>query len=206
MYVRADHRPKEPAHAGELIRRNMFATLIGASPEGLIASHLPFMFDHERGAHGTLVSHMARANPHTALLGSGQEMLVIFTGAHGYMSPSWYPDRRSAPAWNYAAVHCYGTPVVQSARDSERIINALVDLMEGGRANRWSADELGAGGVAEALQGIVCFEIEVTRLEAKFKMGQGERPGNLRAAITRLEAEGRDELVEYMREYNDLPA
>jgi transcriptional regulator len=205
MYVRANHQPKEPAHAYELMRRNMFATLVAASPDGLLASHLPFMFEQERGAHGTLISHMARANPHASLLGGEQEMLVIFMGAHGYLSPSWYSERSSAPAWNYAAVHCYGRPIVQSASDSERTINALVELMEQGRPNQWSPTELGPGGLTEALQRIVCFEIEVTRLEAKFKMGQGEHPANLCAAIAQLEAEGRADLVEYMREYNDLP-
>jgi len=205
MYIRHNHQPKDIAHAHDLIRRNMFATLVGVSPNGLIASHLPFMFDPVRGAHGTLISHMARANPHAALLGDGQEMLVIFMGAHGYMSPSWYPKRESAPAWNYAAVHCYGKPVVQSAVDSERNINELVKLMEEGRPNQWTMSELGEGGVAEALPRIVCFEIEVTRLEAKFKMAQGEHPANLRAAIARIEGEGRIELAEYMREYNNMP-
>jgi len=205
MYIRANHQPKEIAHAHDLIRRNMFATLVGTSPDGLIASHLPFMFDPKRGTHGTLISHMARANPHAALLTNEQEMLVIFTGAHGYMSPSWYPERNSAPAWNYAAVHCYGKPAVQSASDSEQNINDLVSLMEKGRPNEWLTSELGEGGVAEALPRIICFEIELTRLEAKFKMAQGEHPANLSAALSKLEENGQTELVEYMREYNNLP-
>jgi transcriptional regulator len=68
MYIRANHQPKDIAHAHDLIRRNMFATLIGMSHDGLIASHLPFMFDYTRGTHGILISHMARANPHANLL------------------------------------------------------------------------------------------------------------------------------------------
>ena len=205
MYIRANHQPKDIAHAYDLMRSNMFATLVGTSPAGPIASHLPFMFDPERGTRGTLISHMARANPHAMLLGDRQEMLVIFMGAHGYMSPSWYPERQSAPAWNYAAVHCYGKPVVQSASDSERNINDLVNLMEKGRPNPWSTSELGEAGLTEALPRIVCFEIEVTRLEAKFKMAQGEHPANLRAAIAKLDETGQTELVAYMREYNNIP-
>ena len=76
--------------------------------------------------------------------------------------------------------------------------------MEEKRPNRWTVNELGADGVAEALPRIVCFEIEVTRMEAKFKMAQGERPANLRAAVAELEKNGALELVEYMREYNDV--
>ena len=52
---------------------------------------------------------------------------------------------------------------------------------------------------------IVCFEIELTRLEAKFKMAQGEHPANLNAALSKLEENGETELVEYMREYNNMP-
>lgn len=205
MYVRSNHQPKDRAHVYDLMRRNIFATLIGISSNGLIASHLPFMFDSERGAHGTLISHLARANPHAVLLGDGQEMLVIFTGAHGYLSPSWYPKRESAPAWNYAAVHCYGKTVLQSESDSERNINDLVNLMEAGRLNRWNSNEIGEHGVAQALSRIVCFEIEITRLEAKFKMAQGEHPENLSAAVARLEENGQTELADCMREYNNIP-
>lgn len=204
MYIRNNHHPKDIAHVHELIRHNMFATIIGTAPHGLLASHLPFMFDPKRGGHGTLISHMARANPHTALLGEGQEMLVIFLGAHGYLSPSWYKKRTSAPAWAYAAVHCYGKPVVQSAADAEQNIKDLVQLMEEGRPHQWMVSELGEGGLAESLPRIVCFEIEVTRLEAKFKMAQGEQASNLRAAIAQLESEGRCELAQHIRAYNDL--
>lgn len=204
MYIRNNHQPKDIEHAHDLIRRYMFATLIGTSCDGLVASHLPFMFDEGRGIHGTLVSHMARANPHADLL-DNQEMLVIFAGPHSYMSPSWYPERKSAPAWNYGSVHCYGKPVVQSERDSEQNINNLVTLMEKGRPNQWTTSELGEGGVREALPRIVCFAMEVTRLEAKFKMAQGEHPANLRAAILKLEESGQTELAGYMREYNDMP-
>lgn len=205
MYIRANHQPKNLADVHDLICRNVFATLVGMSPNGLIASHLPFMFNSERGAHGTLISHLARANPHAALLGGEGEMMVIFTGAHGYLSPSWYPERTSAPAWNYAAVHCYGKPRVQSAINSERNIDDLVELMEKDRPNRWATSELGAGVLKAMLPAIVCFEIEITRLEAKFKMAQGEHPANLRAAVAKLEEDGQIELAEYMREYNDLP-
>ena len=205
MYIRHNHYPKNVEHIHDLIRRNMFATLIGTSLDGLIASHLPFMYDSERGVNGTLISHMARANPHSALLDKEQEMFVIFMGAHGYMSPSWYPERASAPGWSYAAVHCYGKPVVQSAVDSAVNINQLVRLMEQGRPNQWTVDELGENGLAEALPSIVCFEIEITRLEAKFKLAQGGHPANIRAAIASIESEGGLELAEYMREYNNMP-
>jgi transcriptional regulator len=182
----------------------MFGTIVGVTPDGMIASHLPFMFDDARGAHGTLISHMARANPHASLLNTVQEMLVIFVGANGYISPSWFPERASAPAWDYAAVHCYGKAVIQSEQESVRNINDLVMLMEEERPQGWSAVELGEGGMERLMPRIICFEIEVTRLEAKFKVGQGEHPANTQAAILRLESEGQAELAAYMREYNPV--
>lgn len=202
MYIKSSHLPRDIAHVHELIRRNMFGTIVGVTPAGMVGSHLPFMFDAARGAHGTLVSHMARANPHASQLNTEQEMLVIFMGAHGYISPSWFPVRESAPAWNYAAVHCYGKAVIQSEKESLRNINDLVRLMEEGRPQGWSAVELGEGGMERLRPRIVCFEVEVTRLEAKFKVGQGEHPANTQAAILRLEREGQTELASYMREYN----
>jgi len=204
MYIRASHRARAATDVVEVIREHMFATLVSVSPSGTIASHLPFVYEPERGEHGTLFAHMARANPHADVVGHGEE-LVIFTGPHAYISPSWYVDRATAPTWDYVAVHCYGTAVVHSAAEAERNIERLLGVVEAGHAHPWRMDELRRDDVDRMIAGVVSFEIPLTRVEGKFKLNQGDQPERVRAAIAALEQRGEPALAAWMRRYNDLP-
>jgi transcriptional regulator len=202
MYIRASQHARSAADVVEVIGRNPFATLVTHADGSMIASHLPFVLDPSRGEHGTLYAHMARANPHAAVV-SRAESLVIFTGPHAYISPSWYADRATAPTWDYVAVHCYGTAILHDATEAKRNIERLLDVVEDGRDNRWSMNELGEDEVRRLIANVVSFEIPVSRIEAKFKLNQGEKPERTRAAIAELERNGAAELAGYMRRYND---
>ena len=204
MYVRPSHRPRNASDVVELMQQNMFATLVSGSPAGTIASHLPFVYESTPGEHGTLYAHMARANAHGEALARGEECLVIFTGPHGYISPSWYADRSTAPTWDYVAVHCYGRPVIHSVEDARRNIERLLAVVEAGRPDPWSLTDLRAEEVEMMLTNIVSFEIPLTRVEGKFKLNQGDKPERIRTAIEQLERQGESLLANYMRRYNGL--
>jgi transcriptional regulator len=195
MYIRASHQPRHPADAVEVIRRNMFAVLV----TDLVATHLPFVLEGE-----TLYAHMARANPQSATL-DGREALVLFQGPHGYISPSWYEDRATAPTWDYVAVHCYGRVRVHDGGDeTRRNIERLIAVVEAGRPRPWSLNDLSEESIARLLRNVVSFEIPVERMEAKFKLNQGDTPEHLRAAVAELEREGATELAGYFRRFNAL--
>ncbi|TIL38311.1 FMN-binding negative transcriptional regulator [Mesorhizobium sp.] len=173
-----------------LIDAAAFATVVTSGPQGLVASHLPFVLDRERGANGTLVSHLARQNPHSALIAEGRETIAIFQGPHGYISPSCYPRnpvRDSAPTWNFAVVHCHGRPFQLDDHATARHLQRLVDVLEKDRDDRWRMRELGPGGIERRIPHILGFDLPIERLEAKFKMGQDERLYDTNAAIGTLE-------------------
>lgn len=193
MYIRSSHQPRDPADVVEVIREQMFATLV----TGLVASHLPFVLEGE-----TLYAHMARANPQSAML-SG-EALVIFQGPHAYISPSWYEDRATAPTWNYVAVHCYGRPRVHDREETRRNIERLIAVVEADRPNPWAMHELTEEDVEELLRNVVSFEMPVERMEGKFKLSQGDTAEHHRAAIAELERTGSHALASYMRRFNGL--
>ena len=203
MYVRASHQARSHADVVRVIRENMFATLVTSSDGRVIASHLPFVFDEARGEHGTLYAHMARANEQSAVVG-GAEALVIFSGPHAYISPSWYDDRATAPTWDYVAVHCYGTPRVHSDEEATRNIERLIEVVEAGRPRPWSMTELRDDEVRAMIRNVVSFEIPVRTIEAKFKLNQGEKRDRTAAAVAQLEHQGDTLLADYMRRYNDL--
>jgi transcriptional regulator len=160
---------------GELhtfIRENSFGILV-SSPEGLQASHLPFLLDPERGDCGTLVGHMARANPQWQDFADGGPALVIFQGPHAYISPSYYDTELSVPTWNYAVVHAYGRPtLIEREEELLSVLEATVDAYEAGREDSWQLSRLPDPFIRKMMKSIIGFEIRIERLEGKFKMNQ----------------------------------
>ncbi len=184
----------DAAAAGVLVRDNSFGLLVTVSAQGLPqASHLPFLFEETAGEpQGRLLGHMARANPQwhdlAALAASEGEALVVFQGAHGYVSPSWYAPGPAVPTWNYLAVHLYGRPrILEAEPEVERLLGRLVAEYEAGAADPWSQDGQDPKYLARMRRGIVAFEIPVARLEAKAKLSQNKSAADRRRVIEALE-------------------
>ena len=204
LYNKSEYAPLSREEVTETMRANMFATMVTSGPEGPVASHLPFIIDPARGDNGTLISHLASANMHSDLIRKGLPSVVIFQGAHGYISSSWYPRnprRDSAPTWHYAVVHCRGRPVPIGRKATVQHLADLVGWLERDRTDAWELGELGPGGMGRRLPHILAFEMPIDRLEAKFKMGQDERAYDTAAAIRVLD-EAELPLAELMKRYN----
>ena len=192
MYIPAAFRETRSEVLHALIREHSFATLISQLDGQLFATHLPILLDAARGSHGTLVAHMARANPHWhAFLADGAESLAIFLGPHAYISPSWYASELTVPTWNYSAVHAYGKP---SVMDDPARVRALLDetvgTFESGLPEQWSTASVGDEYVTKLAQGIVAFEMPIVRLEGKRKLGQNRPVADMRGAAAGLQANG----------------
>ena len=170
-----------------LIRDYGFATLVTSSSDaGLFASHVPILYWPERGAHGVLAGHVARANPQWRYFNPDHEALAIFQGPHAYVSPSWYQVKPAVPTWNYVAVHAYGTPrIIEDEPKLAEVLRATVEKYESGMPVPWTAD-LPADYKAAQMKAIVGFEIEVTRLEGKFKLSQNRKPEEVAGVIQAL--------------------
>jgi transcriptional regulator len=188
--VKPEYAPLTQDEVFSLIEKTAFATVVTHGLSGLVASHLPFVLNRQESGEAALVSHLARANPYSALIAAGHDTIVIFQGPHRYISSSWYPaqpGRDSAPTWNFAVVHCHGKPQVLDDNGTARHLLELVDVLEDGRDDRWRMRELGPGGMERRMPQILGFSLPVTRMEAKFKMGQDERFYDTNAAIVALD-------------------
>ena len=185
MYIPPSNRADDRAQLHGLMREYNFATLVTQHQGAPFATHLPFMLDAERGPHGTLLAHLARANPQWRDF-SSSEALVIFQGPHAYISPSWYEVHPSVPTWNYAVVHAYGTPRPIEDRDTlYRMLEALVDTHEAGFAQPWRM-ELPDDYLDKMMRAVVGFEIEITRLEGKLKLSQNRSEHDQRRVVEML--------------------
>ena len=101
MYVPKHFAVTEVAACHKVIVENSFAELVTVDPDGApFASHLPFLLDPARGPNGTLIAHMARANPQWQHFAAGKPVLAIFRGPHAYISPAWYATHPAVPTWN----------------------------------------------------------------------------------------------------------
>lgn len=168
----------------QLIQHTRLAQLITLSENGLQASHLPLLLNPDEGPNGTLYGHLAKANPQWRELQNGSEALVIFAGADAYISPAFYPAKaehgKVVPTWNYIAVHAYGTPEVFS--DAERllkVVTALTDRHESGRAQPWRVSDAPADYIDGMLKAIVGFALPIERLVGKRKLSQNRSAADM---------------------------
>src|ERR1700749_1163917 len=123
MYIPPAFRLEDKARLAAFLRAHSFATFITQDGAAPFASHLPMLYRPDLGEHGTLIAHLARANPQWQHFAEDREALVIFHGPHGYISPSWYETSPAVPTWNYAVVHAYGIPWI--FEDHDRIAALL---------------------------------------------------------------------------------
>jgi transcriptional regulator len=186
MYRPKAFREEDRAELVPFMRAHSFAVLVAVHEGCPVAVHAPVVID-ERGGVVVVRGHVAKANPIWHAF-DGNEVLAIFGGPHAYVSPSAYEQRESVPTWNYMAVHAYGVPRALHIGDSEDKVRALLDeqiaAYEAAYAEQWDAlpDKFRDG----LMQGIVGFEMSVTRLEGQFKLSQNRSATDQHAVASML--------------------
>lgn len=176
-----------------LVRQNPLATLVSLGEDGLIATHLPLLWDLEPAPYGTLRGHFARPNPHAKLASSPADALAIFGGPNAYVSPSWYPSKHQhgkvVPTWNYAVVHAHGPlRLIDDAEWLRALVTRLTDRHEGAFERPWRVSDAPDAFVDNLLGGIVGVEMAVTRLEGKWKLAQNRPDEDQVGTIAGLDA------------------
>jgi transcriptional regulator len=189
MYVPPHFAVTDPAALHDFIEAHGFGLLVSQFGGGPFATHLPFLLDRAAGSHGTLIGHVARANPHWREL-ADRPALAVFSGPHAYVSPTWYEAENTVPTWNYVAVHATGRAEVVEGRDELwDIVRRTTDHYEAGMPRPWRT-EPDSTFVDRLLAQIVGFRLTIEKLEGKWKLNQNH-PAERRAKVIRaLEATG----------------
>jgi transcriptional regulator len=170
LYIPKYHRVEDRTVTLAFMQANPFAILISATDSVPFATHLPILV-REVDGRVQMRGHMAKANPHWKSIGQDQESLAIFHGPHAYISPSLYETRESVPTWNYAAVHVYGRGTFFTDEAQLRqLLQEVIGHFDSSYAAQWPS--LSEQYQSRMLQHIVGFEINATRVEAKFKLSQ----------------------------------
>lgn len=172
------------------VEKNGFAQLISLVEGKLFSTHMPFLVKNDLTL---LQGHFARTNPQWHSI-EGQQVMVTFLGPHGYISPSWYSSP-GVPTWNYQAVHVYGRCTIFHDQDRLRsLVDELVARYESAFATPWVPEYQ-----PQLLQGIVGVDIEVTEIQAKYKLNQNRSQADRLGVIRHLDEKGSYALSEAMK-------
>lgn len=204
MYLPTHFAVTDPEALHALMRAYPLGTLVTHGEGGLDANHLPFEFDAGEGEHGVLRAHVARNNPLWQAVMDGQEVLVIFRAADGYVSPNWYPSKqehhKQVPTWNYAVVHAHGRIRVRDdARFVRRLLASLTRVHEAVEPKPWKMADAPRDYLEAMVAAVVGIEIEITGLVGKFKLSQNKEGADRQGAIDALQERGQGALAEAMQ-------
>ena len=190
MYTPKLYREEDREKIIEFMRQNEFVVLVTYDGEKPTASHL-LVEIFEEGEKLFINGHMSRANPLWKTFEKNAEVLAIFHGPHTYISPTWY-NHVNVPTWNYQAVHVYGKlRIVEDYDEAYQILKRLTDRHE--TASHYKLETLPQDFVAKEIKGIVAFQIEVTKIEANYKLSQNRNDEDYQNIVERLE-EREDEM------------
>jgi transcriptional regulator len=184
MYIPSLYKNENQEDIQNFIHQNGFGILINQTNGKLWATHIPLVLEEQNGKQ-ILVGHISKENPQAESFKTNDEVLIIFSGAHTYISSSWY-DHENVPTWNYLAVHVYGKLTIHSLEETVADLKKLVDKYEAKSEKPVRVEELSNKTMLQA-RGIIGFEIEITSIEAKKKLSQNRDEKNYQNIISKLE-------------------
>lgn len=191
MYQPSYHREDRLAPQQDLIRAYPLASLVTMGRGGLVANPVPFILDASASPKGVLKAHIARANPLWQDYDPSHEALVIFQGPQSYVSPSFYASKKETgkvvPTWNYVCVQAYGRlKVIEEKSWLVDQIRALTKLHEANQPTPWTIEDAPADFIASMLNAIIGIEIDISRIEGKWKLSQNRSAADRASLIEAL--------------------
>ena len=195
MYIPQQFEETRKEVLVQLMQEYPLGTLITLGSDGLNANHIPFEIDPEPAPFGILRAHVARSNPLWRDFSSEVDALVVFQGAHCYISPSWYPskhvDGKVVPTYNYMVAHASGPlKVIDDPAWVLGLVERLTTRHERGRAAPWEVSHAPREYIEKMLSAIVGIEIPVAKLIGKWKVSQNQPAANREGVVRGLQDVG----------------
>lgn len=189
MHIPKLYREEDREIILEFLKKNNFPALVTHDGEKLIATHLPVEIVELAEDKLAIYSHMSRVNPQWKSFGD-QEALLIFQGPHTYISPTWY-DHVNVPTWNYMNVHVYGKARIVEAEELKSTLGRLIERHEA--HSDYRLETLPEGYADKEMKGAIGFVVEVTRIDAGYKLSQNRNDKDHANIVKELELRGDDE-------------
>lgn len=184
MYIPEPFKIKSASALLTFINKWNFADLITVSQGKLMSNKVTLLIDSENNA---LYGHLGRTNEQLQELENADDLMVIFSGVHSYISPKWYASEGTVPTWNFETVQVKGKA---SLLDNDGLIAALEKLTKKHEASSdapWTMAALDESSLERMLNAIVGFKIEIEHIEGKQKFSQNRSNADRLSVINALE-------------------
>ena len=192
MYNLPYFKEKDQQVVLDFIHQHPFAFIAGCSEDGKpVATQIPVFID-EREGKLFLSGHMMRNTDHHKAFEHNPHVLAVFTGAHTYVSASWYEDKKQGSTWNYMSVHAKG---VLKFLDEQALLDVLKRTTNHFENNPYSGanfEDLSAEYVNRMAKAIIAFEVEILQMDNVFKLSQNRDEKSYHTIMEKLEAQDAD--------------
>lgn len=195
MYTLPYYTEKDPAIVIRFVKDHPFAFLSGCDSQNMpVATQIPVFID-ERDGRIFLSGHIMRNTDHHKAFAHNPNVLAVFTGAHTYVSASWYHDPKQASTWNYVSVHAKGVMRFLGEAELLSVLKRTTDHYENNPHSGSNFDDLDPGYIKKLINAIVAFEIEVKEMDNVFKLSQNRDEKSYENITARLKEQGGDGAV-----------
>ncbi len=199
MHIPKYNQEKDWEQISAFIRANSFGILVNVAAGTPVATHIPIELEENAEGSPVLRGHVARQNPQWEAFTNGPA-LAIFTAPHAYISSSWY-EKEKIPTWNYIAVHVYGQLRLLSEAELLDSLTKLMDRYEAASAQPVRMEDIPRKELQNNIKAIVGFEMNISDVQARFKLSQNRNAHDYNSVITHLkerEDEGSKKIAEEM--------
>ena len=186
MYAISYFKEKEKAEIIAFMKKNSFAIITGMGQNFPVATQIPLEVEEKDGKlflHG----HIMKKTDHHLAFEKNNNVLVLFTGPHCYVSASWYNNPQTASTWNYMTVHAKGKIIFTDDDGTYEAVKSITNKYEG-TATKAAFNNMPKEYVLPLIKAIVGFSIEIEKLENVFKLSQNKKHDEQLNIIIQLRA------------------
>ena len=186
MYAISYFKEKEKAEIIAFMKKNSFAIITGMGQNFPVATQIPLEVEEKDGKlflHG----HIMKKTDHHLAFEKNNNVLVLFTGPHCYVSASWYNNAQTASTWNYMTVHAKGKIIFTDDDGTYQAVKSITNKYEG-TATKAAFNNMPKEYVLPLIKAIVGFSIEIEKLENVFKLSQNKKHDEQLNIIIQLRA------------------
>jgi transcriptional regulator len=153
------------------MKENSFAIITAIGETYPVATQVPLFIDINEEGKIFLTGHIMRKTDHHKAFEKNENVLVLFTGPHTYVSASWYTTPQTASTWNYMTVHAKGKITLLDEAATYEAIKNITEKYEG-KETAAAFHKMDDDYIAAMLKAIIAFSIEVESMENVFKLSQ----------------------------------
>jgi len=169
---------------------NPFIVLCGVNPDSTpVATHIPVLLREESPGKLQLFGHMMKGTDHHKAFLKNNSVLAIFSGAHTYVSASWYSNQQTGSTWNYMTVHARGTLSFLGKPELLEILRETTFHFENDPGSPSLFEHLPNDYVEKLSKAIEGFRIDISSMDHVFKLSQNRDEKSYANIIEKL-AEG----------------